>query len=359
MIDNVTLIYEQRDFPLFQNRMYDSATVARACPRGDIMLVQDSGTGLIYNQAFQPEAVQYDRNYQNEQALSSAFQRHLDKVANIVGAHLGREGLIEIGCGKGYFLELLLRNGFDARGFDPAYEGENSRIERRLFDPAAGLTAKGLVLRHVLEHIPAPFEFLKQLCAANGGAGLIYIEVPCLDWICRKRAWFDIFYEHVNYFRLGDFKRMFADIHVAGHLFGGQYLYVVADLASLSEPVADAEARFCLPDDFLAALVGNRKQEVGSRRQQVGVWGAASKGVIFALLRERLGRLVDVVIDINPAKQGRYLPATGLMVQAPDQGLAQLQTGSPLYIMNSNYADEIKAMSGGQYHYIEVEHDGV
>lgn len=89
------------------------------------------------------------------------------------------------------------------------------------------------------------------------------------------------------------------------------------------------------------------------------MWGGASKGVIFALLRERLGQAVDVAIDVNPAKQGRYLPATGLMVHAPNQGLAELPAGSPLFIMNFNYADEIRAMSGGQYHYIEVDNDRV
>lgn len=84
----------------------------------------------------------------------------------------------------------------------------------------------------------------------------------------------------------------------------------------------------------------------------MGVWGGASKGVISALLRERLGKPVDVAIDLNPAKQGLYLLATGLRVHAPEEGLAKLLPGSPLYIMNSICAEEIKAMSGGHYDYI-------
>jgi hypothetical protein len=46
----------------------------------------------------------------------------------------------------------------------------------------------------------------------------------------RAQSWFDLFYEHVNYFRLDDLRRMFGTVHEAGHLFGGQYLYIVADL---------------------------------------------------------------------------------------------------------------------------------
>ncbi len=117
---------------------------------------------------------------------------------------------------------------------DPAYEGSNSSIVKEYFGPGSGLSADGVILRHVLEHIQDPIAFLAGIRDANGGRGKIYIEVPCFDWICDRRAWFDISYEHVNYFRLSDFYRMFGTVHDAGHVFNGQYIYAVADLATLS-----------------------------------------------------------------------------------------------------------------------------
>jgi amino acid transporter len=81
-------------------------------------------------------------------------------------------------------------------------------------------SSKGIILRHVLEHIPNPFDFLCQLRRANGGGGLIYIEVPCFDWICKKKTWYDIFYEHVNYFRMQDFIKMFSRVILKKYLFG-------------------------------------------------------------------------------------------------------------------------------------------
>ncbi|REN21137.1 methyltransferase domain-containing protein, partial [Mycobacterium tuberculosis] len=98
----------------------------------------------------------------------------------------------------------------------PAFEGESPHVVAAPFSRALGLSADTIVLRHVLEHIPQPFEFLKEIADANGGQGKIYIEVPCFDWICRHGAWFDIFYEHVNYFRATDFERMFECVHEAG-----------------------------------------------------------------------------------------------------------------------------------------------
>ena len=87
------------------------------------------------------------------------------------------------------------------------------------------------------------------------------------------------------------------------------------------------------------------------------VWGAASKGVIFALLRERAGQPIDLVIDINPAKQGRFLPGTGLQVVSPAQALATLAAGSIIYVMNSNYLQEIRAMTNNSFTYVGMSHD--
>jgi hypothetical protein len=65
------------------------------------------------------------------------------------------------------------------------------------------------------------------------------------------------------------------------------------------------------------------------------------------------------VIDINPAKQGKYLPGTGLLIQAPQDALYKLTPGSTIYIMNSNYSKEIKKMSGNIFNYIEVDHESI
>ena len=347
------LLYQKEHLPIFQNRMYDSEAEAKACATGDVQLVEDQRTGLVYNAAFRPELVAYDAHYQNEQALSPLFREHLASVSNIVDRCMGRESIVEVGCGKGFFLEMLLRKGFDVTGFDPTYEGSSPRVMKRYFGPGVGIKANGLVLRHVLEHVQDPFGFLLQLKTANNGSGKIYIEVPCFDWIRRRRAWFDIFYEHVNYFRISDFYRMFGDVIESGQLFADQYLYVVAQLASLRPPKMDRKDRVTFPKDFTRTLSEPSRAEPG----RAAIWGGASKGVIFALLKSRAGRPIGTVIDINPAKQGKFLPSTGLLVQSPSEALARLPKGSTIYVMNSNYLDEIKEMSDDRFNYIAVDHE--
>lgn len=341
------VLYEAADFPIFQNRMYDTVEAAQACPRGQIRIVEDLQSGLVYNAAFDPDLMEYDAAYQNEQANSTPFKAHLDWAADLIRTEMG-DRLIEVGCGKGTFLEMLADRGADITGFDPTYEGEDPRIEKVYFGPEVGMNGDGLVLRHVLEHIQDPVDFLMQLAEANGGQGLIYIEVPCLDWIGDNKAWFDFFYEHVNYFRLSDFHKIFGRVVASGNCFGGQYLYVIGDLASLRYPSYDPDAPVRFPADFTDSL------EAANTTDRDVVWGGASKGLIYSMLRARAGCPVAGIIDINPAKQGKHLAGTGLRVSAPDELLPQLSGDARILVMNPNYTEEIKSMSNNAFTYVEV-----
>ena len=228
-------------------------------------------------------------------------------------------------------------------------------MRKEYFSEKLGIQGDGLILRHVLEHIEDPVGFLFQLAQANGGKGLIYIEVPCFDWICTRRAWFDIFYEHVNYFRQSDFRRMFGSLVHIDRGFGGQYLRIIADLSTLRRPARDAADSVIFPEDFTKGLT----REGGAEAGPCIVWGGAAKGVSFSLLRERAGQSVDRVIDVNPARQGRFLAATGLKVVSPEEGLSGLPRGTVIHVMNPNYQSEIQAMAGPNFVCRGMSHDGI
>lgn len=345
-------LFKITGLPIFQNKMYNDRLSAISSPVGDVVLVQDLDTGLIFNAAFDASLLAYDQDYQNEQAHSVVFQKHLQDIKSILEKHFLNKSVIEVGCGKGYFLEYLAKEGYDITGIDPAYEGNNPRVIKACFEPSLGLSSENIVLRHVLEHMSDPYSFLQAIANANGNKGKIYIEVPCLDWICEHKAWFDIFYEHVNYFRLNDFHRMFKTVYESGHVFGGQYLYVVADLASLREPVCTEADIFTFPSDFLSGVEKIPVKIAGTKN---AIWGGASKGVIFALYMQRRGLDIDYLIDINPAKQGKYIGVSGLKVSSPEEAIKQLKKDDDIFVMNSNYLQEIIELSGNQFNYIKVD----
>ena len=354
-------LYRVNQLPVFQNHMYRTQHEAQNCVMGDMLLVQDMATGLIFNQAFKPELMQYNAGYQNEQAFSTVFRAHLDQVTGIIERHFTGKTLIEVGCGKGYFLDHLRARSFKITGFDPTYEGMSSNIVKDLFTPAVGLNADGIILRHVLEHVQDPVGFLRHIAASNGGSGKIYIEVPCIEWIREHYAWFDIFYEHVNYFRLADFARIFGKTYEAGYIFGGQYLYVVADIGSLGKSLDSPPEGFAFPRDFTGSVSRFARllkaSRESSRTRRVIVWGGASKGVIFSLFMQRAGVVIDFVVDINPAKQGKFLAATGIRVSAPEEALDQIGLDSTVIAMNGNYLVEIREMTANKFNYLTVDHE--
>ena len=139
---------------------------------------------------------------------------------------------------------------------------------------------------------------------------------------------------------------MFGRILDSGHLFEGQYIYVVADLSTLRKPVLNNNGSVVFPSEIMP--------KYASQGVKV-VWGGASKGVIFSLLMERAGHPITTVIDINPTKQKRFLPVTGLQVQSPEVALPKIPEKATIYVMNSNYLEEIRYMSRNAYTYIGID----
>jgi len=350
----IRVLYKESDFPILQNRVYGTYEEAIHCPRGDIQIIEDDQSGLIYKAAFRPELMRYDSNYNNEQANSIFVQQHLTAVKEIIRRELGQQELVEVGCGKGFFFEMLLADGFDVTGFDPTYEGSNPRVVKEYFKPGVMKPSRGLILRYVLEHVLDPYRFLCDLCDANGGAGLIYIEVPCFDWICKKRAWLDIFYEHVNYFRMLDFFKMFG-LGLCQRKIIRRSISFMLLLTSQRWLRRNIQKRCNSFSRRFSCQPKLRRTEQNRTEQSAVVWGGASKGVIFSLLRERIGKPVSAVVDVNPEKQGKFLPVTGLQVLSPESLLNQYPEGATVYVMNSNYIDEIETMSLYRYNYVGVD----
>ncbi|WP_034935618.1 class I SAM-dependent methyltransferase [Erwinia mallotivora] len=343
-------LFYRENYPIFQNKMYNSHHEAVNCPKGDIDLATDPRTGIIFNRQFDESRVQYDKDYHNEQGLSQAFSQHLHDVAGRIIAAMGKKNIVEIGCGKGLFLDMLSEKGVEITGFDPTYSGDNPKIRPEYFTRDTPVSCDGIILRHVLEHIKDPADFLHFLKKAAPEHCKIYIEVPAFEWIMANNAWYDIFYEHVNYFRLNDFKRLFSKIIDGGYVFNDQYIYLIANLSDLRDSPeqenSDAAIRFPVEQ-----LISDKVD----RSKKIVLWGGASKGVIFAMNLAWMGLRVDHVIDINPQKQHRFLAATGIQVQSPDEVLPELADNDNIYVMNSGYLAEIKQMTGHRFNYITLD----
>ena len=71
----------------------------------------------------------------------------------------------------------------------------------------------------------------------------------------------------------------------------------------------------------------------------------ATKGVVFSVLVDPEGSLIERCIDVNQNKQGSFVPVTGHEISAPES-LRALSAPVTVLVMNENYLDEIAAECG-------------
>jgi len=169
--------------PVVPNQVFDTSETGKASKLRTFDLYQDNNFLFYFNNDF--EEVVYDSDtYQNEQGCSLTFLSHLQSVADeVISRFRPSSKIVEVGCGKGYFFNILSDSGFfELRGFDKTYQGNDARIEKRYLNQSDfPLKADVLILRHVLEHVQNPVEFLNELCAINGKRCHFVIEVPTTD----------------------------------------------------------------------------------------------------------------------------------------------------------------------------------
>jgi 2-polyprenyl-3-methyl-5-hydroxy-6-metoxy-1,4-benzoquinol methylase len=339
---NIRIIYEIRDIPIFQNKIYLTAKEARNVLTGDIVLGQCQACGFVFNRGFDDKVMNYDSSYENEQAYSDYFQLYVREIIELLRStgYLSNR-IIEIGCGKGYFLNQLEREGFDVIGFDPAYDGDNPRIIKDYFgDKYKEIRADTLILRHTLEHIQMPFDFIHSIAKSNGYTGKIFVEVPCFDWIIEKSAFWDIYYEHCNYFTIKTLRSMFT-ASITGKHFRDQYIHLLGDLNDLKSFIKPDESPN-LVENILFAPELERYKRFVMENQAVFVWGAGAKGATFVNLTDSHRRFIDGLIDINPKKQNRYIAKTGHKIYGIN--VFEDKEVKNILVMNENYFSEIKNM---------------
>jgi SAM-dependent methyltransferase len=354
--------------PVHQNLVLQTRAQALAVERGDLELTACRACGFVYNAAFDAAKLAYGEDYDNTQSYSPFFARYIAQLARHLVEEEGVRGaaIVEVGCGNGEFLRLLVDDpgyGNTGVGFDPSYVGPDSglggrlRFERRAYDAAcAKVPADVVVCRHVIEHVSRPLELLRavRLALAGSRSPRIYFETPCVEWILRNRVIWDFFYEHCSLFTPASltaaFQRSGFAVRSVRHVFEGQYLWLEAGLApeagAVRASAGDIPAlgeQFALAEARLRTQWRERVRELG-REGKVAIWGAGAKGATFAHLVDPQGSRIDCLVDLNPDKQGRFVPGTGHPIVAP----AELATRGVRFaiLMNPNYRAENEALLG-------------
>jgi SAM-dependent methyltransferase len=351
--------------PVLCNQLLQTRDDALAAPTGEVRLGCCPDCAMVFNVAFDESRIVYSGSYENSLHFSARFQDYARELAQRLVGRYGLEEdseILEIGCGKGEFLKLICGlSGSRGIGIDASFEGglddDRIRVIREPFSEVhQDLQADLVCCRHVLEHIPGPRRFLKQVravAAARAGTG-VFFEVPNALWTLRDLGIWDVIYEHCSYFTAPALERLFGEAGFAvaetAETYGGQFLCLHAATGTSAAPSTGTEGRVGEVVD-LARQFGRHHRERTSdwnsrleawiaEDRRVAIWGAGSKGVTFLNTLEA-GSGVSCAVDINPRKHGRFIPGTGQEV-VPPESLASIGADVVL-VMNPLYVDEIRA----------------
>jgi SAM-dependent methyltransferase len=366
----VNTFFNLKSMPTSIGILWESKESAQSCPTGEMDIAYCQQCGLVFNASFNEEKLTYDQQYNNSLHYSSVYQDYAESTASKLIEKYGLRGkeIIEIGCGKGDFLILLCRLGENSGiGFDKSYEERDLTgvtegqvtFVNDLYTPEQAAHQGDMVCsRYVLEHIERPVDFLKSLrgMVDENRNPVFYFEVPNAALIFDKLSVWDLIYEHCLYFSKSSLRYAFEtsgfstiDVYDA---FDGQFVAIEARVNS-SMQINDTK-----PDHLEVAKLSEQIDRFSENFEQIlqvwrgyldsaangrcaVLWGAGAKGVSFLNLLE-VGEAIRAVVDINPAKSGRFIAGTGHEIISPEK-LKTLKPDSVL-LLNPVYKQEVSEM---------------
>lgn len=364
------ILYSIDGIPVHSTQRMLTREEALSFPTSKLRLGFCPACGFVCNTAYDPALQHYNTLCEETQQFSPTFSAFATGLAKrwVERYGLRKKKIVEIGCGKADFLMLLCEAGDNQGiGIDPSSqpgripERFRSRVTliQELYQKKHGeIEADCILCRHTLEHIGQTKKFIQGIrdSIGPGKNTLVLFELPDVVRVLKECAFWDIYYEHCSYFSPGSLARLFRscgfELLELERDYDDQYLL----LAARARP-ADGPTRPSLPleNDMpeLRNLVADFHQRIGgeisrwkklvedvaARGQKVAVWISLSKGVAF-LTTTKVGDAVQYVVDINPHRQGTFMPITGQPIVGPEF-LGQHRPDL-VVLMNPIYLKEVK-----------------
>ncbi|MEN9580692.1 MAG: hypothetical protein RJA70_3701 [Pseudomonadota bacterium] len=357
--------------------LWSTEEKAKECAKRGLRLELCEHCGFIENRIFDAKATQYSEYYENALHFSSVYRNYSKQEATrlLDKYELRQKNIVDIGCGDGRFLALLCQLGeCQGRGFDPSYAPEKDDQTGADEETRAGLSRVQIVpeyygpqhadvpcdlmiSKHVLEHIPAPVDFMRGIRRAIGARAIpLYFEMPNMLYALDNLSLWDVIYEHCSYFTAPSLALV---LRRAGFLvndvrvtYSEQCLTIEAtpsdevlsneltqaEQASVAEIVRKAQ----LFGDQAAKRIDDCRAAVETLAQEgarIALWGAGARATSY--LNMAGASAIQLAVDINPRKHGKFIPGTGQRIVAPEE-LRQFQP-DVVMLMNPVYKAEIES----------------
>ena len=261
-------------------------------------------------------------------------------------ARLKDKRLLEIGCGKGEYLELLTQSGAEN-----VYGIENSQIsvndaKKKGMNVERGYLAPGFTnpwpekfdgfaIFSFMEHWPDPNGSLRALQNLLNDDALGLVEVPNFEFIVKNGLYSEFTVDHIFYF---DRQTLRALIEKNG--------FEIISIESIwHDYILSAQVRKRRPQNP-SIFIDKQNRIVEHLRRfannynsnEIVIWGAGHQA-LAVISMAKLQNIVSHVVDSAPFKQGKYTPATRLLIKSPKTLL--IDKPKTVVVMAAAYSDEV------------------
>jgi SAM-dependent methyltransferase len=316
-------------------------------------------------------------------SYSSSWLEHCRRYSEQMIESLGlgeHSRVVELASNDGYLLQYFHEQRIPVLGIEPAANVAEIAIERgiptrveffgrrtaRLLAPR--YSADLLVGNNVLAHVPDLNDFVGGMKLLLAPGGTITMEFPHLLRLIEGRQWDTIYHEHFSYFSFLTVSRVFAahglrlfDVEELPTHGGSLRVYGCHGEDSAK---VDSERARELRERESAAGYGSLETYVGfdarieaDKRQilefliaikrdgaRIIGYGAPAKGNTLLNYCGVRRDFLDYTVDLNPHKQGCFLPGSRIPVRAP-QAIGEDRPDVVL-ILPWNLTDEIVRQLG-------------
>jgi SAM-dependent methyltransferase len=321
----------------------------------------------------------FDSNYVYFSSYSTSWLKHAKEYTEMMTRRFGYNNkslVIEVASNDGYLLQYFKEQNVPVLGIEPTAntaeaakaKGIESVVDFFGVRLAKELTLKGvqadlLLGNNVLAHVPDIVDFVGGMKIILKPGGVITMEFPHLMQLVDNNQFDTIYHEHFSYLSFYTVKQIFEsqglemfDVEEISTHGGSLRIYAKhkEDTAkAISENVFNLikketdkgltgltyydnfqQKALKVKIDLIEFLINQKKAE-----KKVAAYGAAAKGNTLLNYCGIKSDLIDFVVDANPHKQNKFLPASHI----PVLNEAHLKDAKPdfVIILPWNLKDEI------------------
>lgn len=312
-----------------------------------LKLVQCSGCGLVQ---LDVNPVSYYRDVIRSGGYSSTmhnlrnqqYKRFLEKCP------MTNKRIIEVGCGKGEFLQVWRDENFpvDAYGVENNTELVDIAVKEGL-NVSVGFTESentffhngpfdGFCSFNFLEHQPNPNVMLR--CIYNNLKEEAYglVTVPSFEYILEQESYYELIRDHIAYFTKESFCFLLEKngFHVLScEIVNRDTWEAIVEKKKPLNTNSIKKNKICLSEELQHLL-----EKVKTENKKIAVWGASHQSLTI-LSSMRLHDSISYVIDSAPFKQGKYTIGSNIPIVAPSYILNEHI--DVVLIIAPGYTDEI------------------